>query len=297
MRLGIAGLLPPTLDELDAAAVRRVREAGFSGAAWNSRIPLDDITLDRAGELGRIFAGEGVDLVEFGQYQTTLVDPDDAVRRRNVDTLGQALRLARALGCPAVITGAGSLNPTGQWLAHPDNHGPAVRDRLVAALRNVVRAAEAEGMILALECHTTTALKDAPTTRAIVDEVGSPALKVHLDPVNWITFDTVFDTGTAIHAMFDALGDHLYGAHSKGVALEDRLIIHLSETVTGAADDRLDHATFLQRLAALPGDPYLVLEHLPVEAIPAARAHLLRVAQAVGVGFRDQPGGGPTGTF
>jgi len=29
------------------------------------------------------------------------------------------------------------------------------------------------------------------------------------------------------------------------VALEDRLIIHLSETVTGAPDDCLDHATFL----------------------------------------------------
>jgi L-ribulose-5-phosphate 3-epimerase len=285
MRLGIAGLLPGTIDELNTATARQVREMGFSGVAWNSRIPLATITPDRAREIGRIFADEGVDLVELGQYQTTLVDADASVRRQNVDNLRHALRISRALGCPAVITGAGSLNPKGQWFAHPENHGLAARERLVMGLREATRAAEDEGVILALECHTTTALKDAPTTRAIVEQVDSRALKVHLDPVNWITFDNVFNNGVAIESMFEALGQYLYGAHSKGVLLEDRLIVHLSETVTGAADDLLDHATFLKQLAALPGDPYLVIEHLPVEAMPAARDHVLAVARSVGLSF------------
>lgn len=285
MRLGISGLLPRTLDELDARAIRHVRELGFTGTAWGARDPVAEISTERAREIGGIFAGEGVDLVEFGQYQTTLIHPDVAVRKQNVENLCEALRVAKALGCPAVITGAGSMNPNGQWFPHPENYSTVVRDRLVASLREASRAAETEGLVLAVECHTTTPLKDAATTRAIIEAVGSPALKVHLDPVNWITFETVYDTASAIDRMFDELGSHLYGAHSKGVAVEDRLIIHLSETVTGSPDDLLDHATFLKRLAAMPGDPYLVIEHLPVEAMPAARDHLLRVAQKIGVSF------------
>jgi hypothetical protein len=89
--------------------------------------------------------------------------------------------------------------------------------------------------------------------------------------------------GAAIRQMFAALEGQIYGAHSKGVALEDRLIIHLSETVTGAPDDRLDHATFLHCLAALPGAPCLVLEHLPPEAIPGARDYLRSLATMLGL--------------
>ena len=285
MRLGIAGLLPRTLAELDVMAIRRVRELGFTGTAWGARDPAADIRTERAREIGRIFAGEGIDPVEFGQYQTTLIHPDPSVQRQNIENLREALRVAKALGCPAVITGAGSLNPKGQWFPHPENHSAPVRDRLIASLREASKAAEAEGLVLAVECHTTTPLKDSATTRAIIEAVGSPALKVHLDPVNWITFETVYDTASAINRMFDELGPHLYGAHSKGVAVEDRLIIHLNETVTGSPDDLLDHATFLRRLAAVPGDPYLVIEHLPVEAMPGARDYLLRVAQEIGVSF------------
>ncbi len=285
MRLGIAGLLPPTLAEFNGAALLRVRDYGFKGAAWNPRTPPSDILIARAREIGRMFNDEGVDLAELGQYQTCLVHPEEAVRVQEIENLRQALRVARALGCPAVITGAGSLNPKGQWFSHPGNHSQGTRDRLISALREVVGTAENEGVFLALECHTNTALKDAPTAYAIIEEVASKALKVHLDPVNWMTLETVFDSGTAINRMFDLLGPFTYGAHSKGVIVEDKLIIHLSETYTGAEGDLLDHATFVRRLAALPGNPYLVIEHIPISAIPAAREHLLQAASMVGVSF------------
>jgi hypothetical protein len=63
------------------------------------------------------------------------------------------------------------------------------------------------------------------------------------------------------------------------------LIVHLDETVTGAGDDLIDHAAVLRGLATLPGDPYLVIEHLTVEQMPAARAHLLAVADELGLSF------------
>jgi sugar phosphate isomerase/epimerase len=141
--------------------------------------------------------------------------------------------------------------------------------------------------LLALECHTNTALIDAPATRVVLDAVSSPWLKVHLDPVNWITPATIFRTGAAIEAMFDVLRpEAIYGAHAKGVALEDRLIVHLNETDAGAADDRLDYPVFLRRLDRLGPDTYLVIEHTPVERIPAARDFIRRVAAGEGIVIR-----------
>ena len=48
----------------------------------------------------------------------------------------------------------------------------------------------------------------------------------------------------------------------------------------------------MRGLAALPGDPYLVIEHLTVEQMPGARDHLLRIAAAIGVPLRGAAGEG-----
>ncbi len=284
MRLGIAGLLPTNVAEINVAGVRRVREMGFAGAALFFFDPPQTIANERAAEIGRMCGDEGVDVVEYGQYLANLVHPDASVRRANVETLHDACRVARALGCPAVITGAGSLNPNSQWAPHPENRQPETIDRLIASLREAVRGAEQQGVILALECHVLTPLFDVATTREVLDAVGSPALQVHLDPVNWMTLDTAYDNGPAIAAMFAALGpERIYGAHSKGLTVEDGGVTHLNETYTGAPDDLIDHATVLREMARLPGDPYLVIEHLAVERMPGARDHLLGIAAESGV--------------
>lgn len=284
MRLGIAQLLPTDLTAFDAAAIRRVRELGFAGSALFVFDPPREITSERAAEIGRMFVDEGVEIVEYGQYLTTLVHADASVRAANIETLRDACRVARALGCPAVITGAGSLHPSNPWAPHADNRKPETIARLIGSLREAVQGAEQEGVILALECHVLTPLYDVQTTREVLDAVGSPALKVHLDPVNWMTLDTAYANGPAIAEMFAVLGPaRIYGAHSKGLAVEERVVTHLSETYTGALDDLIDHATILRELARLPGDPYLVIEHLTVAQMPGTRDYLLRIAAEIGV--------------
>jgi sugar phosphate isomerase/epimerase len=290
MKLGIAQLLPTDLAEIDDAAIRRAREMGFAGAAFFVFDPPQEIPMERAEEIGQMFVDEGVEIVEYGQYLTTLVHPNADVRRANIETLRDACRVARGFGCPAVITGAGSLHPSNQWAPHPDNRKPETIDRLIGSLREAVRGAEQAGVILALECHVVTPLYDVQTTRDVLDAVGSPALKVHLDPVNWMTFDTAYDSGPAIAEMFAILGpDRIYGAHSKGLVVEEHLITHLSETYTGAPDDLIDHATIVRELAKLPGDPYLVIEHLAVEQMPGARDRLLRIAAEMGMPVQGAP--------
>lgn len=286
MKLGIAGLLPRRFTSIDSAAVRAIKDLGFSGGAVAPTEPPTDISTEQARDIAGIFAGEGVDLVEFGQYGTTFVHPDVRVRRDNIEVVRQASRVASAAGCPAVIVGIGSLNPRGNWFPHRDNFTAATRDRLIATLAVAVHAAEDEGVLLALECHVTTTLRDAATARAVLDAVGSPSLKIHLDPVNWITLDTVFNSGPAIHSMVATLGaGRISGAHSKGAVVEDRLITHLNETYTGDPEDLIDHRAVLTALQGFPEATYVVIEHLMKEQMPVARDYLHRVAAGLGVAF------------
>ncbi len=269
---------------LTAETFRQIRELGFRATAWNPTVPMAEIPLTRCREARRVMVDQGVNLVEFGVYHSNLIHPDPAVRRHHTSNLTQALQVSRALECPTVICAPGGLNPQGVWWPHPENHGPQARARLVESLKRLASTAGSEGVTLALECHTTTTLKDAATARAIADEVGSPALKIHLDPVNWITFDTIFSSGEAIDAMFEVLGPRLAPTmHSKGVTFENRFVLHVSETVTGAADDVLDHRAVLRNLARQAGERHLVFEHLPLDAVPAARQYVLRLAAELGV--------------
>jgi sugar phosphate isomerase/epimerase len=280
------GFLPGHFTDLTGEQIRQVHSLGFAGTGLPAADDPAGVSTERAREIGQMFRDAGIELVEYGRYLTNLVSPDANDRRRNVASLREAFRVARAAGCPAAITGAGSLSPHGAWAPHPDNYAPETLDRLIATLREAVKGAEDEGVILGLECHTVTPLNNARTTRDVLDAVGSPALKVHLDPVNWVTWETVYQTGPATAEMFATLGpERLLGAHSKGLEVEPRLIFHVNESVTGVAGDIFDHAALLRQASLMPPDFYVVLEHLKREQMPAARAHLLKIADEIGVRF------------
>ena len=286
MKLGVLQALPPHVDDLSLDRLTHVRQMGFTGTGLPTSYEPAAISTQRARELGAMFADAGLDLVEYGRYHANLIHPDAQVRRAHIADLADAVRVARAAGCMAVISGAGSHNSGSMWWPHPDNYSLETFDRLVDSLREAVKPAEAEGVLLGLEGSALTPIRDATSARRVLEAVSSPALRVHLDPVNWITWDTIFCTGTAVQSMFRTLGaDHILSAHNKGVAAENKVGVPISETVTGAPDDIFDHSAILRIGAQMPEDFYLVIEHLSLDQMPGAREHLLCIADTLGVQF------------
>lgn len=286
MKLGISGWLPGDPAAMTPEKLREIREAGFAGVGVNFRVGLDTLSDSVCATLEGRFADAGLDVVEMGMYGTTLIHPDAAVRRANVDGLEKAIGIAVKIGRPSVITGSGSLNPKNMWGPHPGNYGWEAHGRLVAALKQAVKTAEAAGIILGLECHAFTALYSPEIAKRTIDEVGSDYLKVHLDVVNWITWNTIYRSGEAIRHMFDVLAPgYILGAHMKGIEIEDRLAIHMNETPAGAETDRLDHVAYLTEVAKLPASTYLVIEHTPADLIPRTRDFVLAKAKEAGVSF------------
>lgn len=272
MRLGMVD--SPVLRDLALVDDRRVAalaELGIAGVGTHFQGDPATLSPDVLRRARDTFAAHGLAIVQSWGWQQPLVSPDEETRRAAVRTLGHAVRVAADLGAQSVLSGPGSRNPRGAWWPHPDNHSPAAEDALVRSLRESVGACEAYGVPIALECHVTSTLDSAARVRRVLDRVGSPWIKVSLDPVNFIRdLPALWDTTTLIDELFDTLGPAVAAAHIKDAYVEDRHVVHISETVPG--DGCFDFATFFRRFEALLPGGYGLVEHLPESLVPQALA-------------------------
>jgi sugar phosphate isomerase/epimerase len=283
MRFGMSGcFLPEDMNDLTPAVCRRVRALGFSGIFTRFRANSPHTTpAHLAARVREILAGEGVRLFQVTGYWQNLIHPDETARAEAVRTLQAALVLAGRLGARAIDTGPGSMNPAGPWCPHPENWGPAAQKRLIRSLRECAKAAEDAGVLLCLEGHQVVTLENAEITRDVIDAVDSAWVRSDFDSANWITLKTVFDTGPALEAMFDTLGDRIASCHAKDVWPENRLSVHLQDGCCGKG--HVDFHTVFRRMEALSPDYPVIAEGNSTEELPEVSALFHRVAAELGI--------------
>jgi sugar phosphate isomerase/epimerase len=279
MKLGVAGLLGPN-PERSAAEIRRL---GFSAASWHLQ------GLPSARQLARVravLAAEGLDLCQIAPPPyNSLVAIEQIHREAGIQSLQQMTETAAELGAGNLYVRPGSLSP-GAWEPHPENHCPETRRRLAESLAPVAQYAEQCGVLLAIEAHAVSPLDTPEAVREVLDEVGSPALRFNVDPVNFVrSLDEAYGNASLIARMFDLLGDVTICAHAKDLRVEPRLVVHIEECPPGMG--LLDQGLFLRRFQQCCPEGVVLIEHLPAEQVPAARRVLLAAARDAGVPFRE----------
>jgi sugar phosphate isomerase/epimerase len=292
MRWAAAGLLPADPAAVTAAVARGIRQAGFTGASWHL-VAMDAWPLAAMREMAARLTDAGVALAQLlPPAHPSLVAREAERRRAGVEQMIALVRVARQIGAGNLYVRPGSLGAAHAWSTHPDNHRPETRERLVESLQPLARAAEGEGVILAIEGHVVSPLDTPEHTRVVIEAVGSPALRFNVDPVNYIpTVTDAYRSTDLLMRLFDQLGAYVVAAHAKDVTVEDRHVVHISEVVPGRG--YLDHATFLRRFEAHCPDGFLIIEHLAPEQVPEARAYLGGVAAELGIAAREWADGHP----
>ena len=280
MKLGVVGLLPPW-EQIDAAAARRVRSAGYRGVSIFFHKPLE---ADPAA-VGRLKAAldeADLEAAQANGWYEVLVHPDEATRAEGIRGLQALTRIGRAIDAKTVYVRPGSLSAAGAWYPHPGNYAPEVFDRLVDSLRQAAQAAQADGMMLALEGHVLSLLDTPQRMRDVIDAVGSPALRFNTDPVNFIgSVKDTYDPSRVLDELARLLGEYTVAAHLKDMTMQDRLVLHIEEVVIG--EGTMDYGRLLPQLEQMNPDMYGLIEHLPDEKIPQARAGLMRAAEKAGI--------------
>lgn len=156
---------------------------------------------------------------------------------------------------------------------------------MVKTLKECTAAAEEAGVYLSLESHQLVTLKTSEITCEVLDEVGSSWVRSHYDSANWITLDTVYDTGAALNHHFDVLGKHIVSCHAKDIWIENRLTLHLQDGCPGKG--LMDFKTLFRRMEALSPDYPVISEGNRTEDLPAMSKLFHDMARELGIRVLD----------
>ncbi len=268
MRLAIfAKTFPGTTPGPVLAAVAA---AGFGAAQYNmacSGLPsMPDVVSEAAADA--VAAASEVASVAVVALSGTynMIHPDLAERERGHRRLAVLAGAARRMGTRIITLCTGTRNPADQWRGHPDNGMPEAWRDLRAAMDEALRVAEHHDIDLGIEPELANVVDSAVKARRLIDEVGSPRLKIVFDAANLFEAEPLDRQRDIVAAAIDLLGDRIAMAHAK-----DRTA---SGGFSAAGQGVLDYPHYLRRLARAGFDGPLVTHGLTAAEAPGVAAFL-----------------------
>lgn len=282
MRFGVLGVVWSDWTDVSYESIAFARELGFAGMGAHLTVPASTISDELAENLRSHIAGNNLEFIQLWGPYPTIISEDEEVRRAGVAAAQDIVRLAARLGVPESGVRPTSHNPRGDWWPHPENHSAASEDRLVRSISEILEVAAQEDVNLVLEAHATSTLDTPTRVRRVIERTDPTRVTINIDPVNFVRdLPTAYDSAAMINEYFDVCGEFCGTVQIKDFYLEDRLVVHIAETIPGTGD--LDIDTVLKRTAALGPDMYAVIEHLPVSQIGLAKRNLTERAAALGL--------------
>jgi sugar phosphate isomerase/epimerase len=93
-----------------------------------------------------------------------------------------------------------------------------------------------------------------------------------------------YNNTALLNEAFDKLGKWIASCHAKDLTWDVEMNIHFREVAPGKGV--LDYPTYLKRVAQLPQNPPLMLEHLSTaEEYAGGREHIFEVGRKAGLAF------------
>jgi sugar phosphate isomerase/epimerase len=174
-----------------------------------------------------------------------------------------------------ITLSSGSRDPDDMWRWHPDNADPQAWADSRTTLQALAALAEDHGLTLAVEPEHSNVVATAEQAIMMLDQVGSPALKIVYDAANLLDPDD-YDLTMAADAIsrdIATLGPHIALAHAKElIAHAKELIAHRAPAAPGTG--MLPWPLIVQTLHKTGFDGSLVTHGLPETSVPLAVATL-----------------------
>ena len=261
--------------------VRKVRDAGYT--ATNASYRASDWKDATEAEIRELHAAlKDYDVALFDMHTTgSNIHSDFAVRDNVYRTTVAACEVAERIGCPMVTTHIGAAGGARPMSAHPDNWTMETWRKGVEVMKRLLADTAGMNVALGVEAVNMTIMNNPRAHLHLIEEVDDPRLKVCLDPVNMVYIGNHFRTMELIEECFDLLGDHIIAAHAKDTLILDKMSIYIVEVAPGKG--RLDYETYLACLSRLPRTVSLLIEHIPDEEYPGAKAFIEDTAARLGV--------------
>jgi sugar phosphate isomerase/epimerase len=272
----------------NAELAKELAGAGFStiqlflsqrdSAFWkyNSRADVSPLTPARCREIAAVYSDAGLAVHSIGVY-TNLIHPDEAEVAANLAYFEAMMEIGGHMGVRTFINEAGHFHdPKAPAPSVPLEFQDQVWTRMVATGKKLAEMASRHEANVLMEPYFQGFLASAKRLRLFIEEVGSPRVRVLLDPANLIELNDLDE-------MFQQLTPWIDCLHAK-----DRKL-HTQRGVAAGKGD-IDYARFVTLAAKQTPAAPLILEYVGAKDYLEARAHLLNAMQAAGIPEAKRPG-------
>ena len=217
MQIGIFAktFVRPTLDAtLDAVVAHGIHAVQFNMECAGLPSMPDVIAPSLAREIRDAHAARGITMAAVsGTFN--IIHPDLAQRRDGLRQLGVLAEACHALGTNIITLSTGTRDPDNMWRRHPDNDTPEAWQEMIASMRVAVQFADDYDVTLAFEPEIANVVDSAVKARRLLDEIGSPRLKVVIDGANLFHAGELPRMAEILEEAMTLLGPDIVLAHAK----------------------------------------------------------------------------------
>ena len=263
------------------AFVECVRGKGYR-AAYCPEYLASSVQAAEIDELKCALSEYDIALAEVGAWVNPL-SPDRREADRARAYVVDRLRLADLLGARCCVNILGSRSAAKWYAPCAENFTETFFEDAVRLYRGILDEAQPRNTTLAFEIMPFCLLDSAEEYARFLTALDHPAASVHLDPVNLLRdARTLYGHRALFRRAVDLLGSRVVSMHVKDITLDPEPVnTKMDEVRLGLGD--VDLGYMLDQAARIPGDPPLMLEHLPCEAeYDLAAEHLRKIAAARG---------------
>lgn len=229
------------------------------------------LTDELAAQVRGDFAAEGMECAVLGCY-LTLAQQDAEERRRVAEIYRAHLRFARLMG--ARVVGTETPAAKGASFEAPAWESEEAFRLFIDCLRPVVRWAEEEGTVLAVEPVYRHIVSTPERAQRMLDEIPSDHLQIILDAVNLISPEKADSAEAIVEDAIRRLGDRVRVLHMKDYA---PLPGEVKPIACGTGVMRYDSLLALAKARDLP----MTLENTTPDNAEQARLYLEQMASPI----------------
>ena len=238
---------------------------------YNAHPDVSTLTPEMCAEIGATYRSAGITIQGIGVY-SNLIHPVEAERRAGMAYFEEMMKIGGYMGVHQFVTEAGHYRPEGPVPPVPYHFQEEVWKKMVATGKELAKMAADNGATVLLEPYFEGFLATAKRTRLFLEEVGSPRLRVNLDPANLLEVNDLDE-------MFGQLEQYTDSFHAK-----DRKL-HVTKGV-GAGMGDLDYRNFVKLAAERRPKAPLILEYVGPDNYKPALEHVRKAMRNAGVSER-----------
>jgi sugar phosphate isomerase/epimerase len=278
------GIFAKTFDRPDVAScLQAVADAGIPATQFNlsvaglPTIPHEPVPQEIVKGIRSAADQAGVALAAIsGTFNAA--HPDPVLRQNYLARFPHLCVVARDLQIRIITLSSGSRNPDDMWRWHADNTTPQAWSDSHATLQALAELADDHGLSLAVEPEHSNVVATADQAITMLDQIGSPALKLIYDAANLLDPDR-YDADAAASAItrdITTLGPHIALGHAK------ELVAKRAPVAPG--EGLLPWRLIVQKLHEAGFDGALIIHGLPETSVPLAVSTLDAALAAAAIG-------------